>query len=321
MRIGGLLVLTVLFELNLSHYSSAQIVSRKSIHIETPYSDLSRLGKYLYDSLYYDSAINQQEHEFVTFQYKSDSLNVESYLCQSKNLHEKKWPVIFYNRGGTGNYGKLTNEIFPYFYELAREGFIVLGTNYRFVNENGKYDEIGGADVQDVINLIELVKKWPQVDTTNLFMMGLSRGGLMTYSTARKLDFNAVAVVSGVSNSIKQYEYRPIFLEGWNDLSEDENYLGLSNVLPDFEEKKEKYLLDRSPTEWAEEIKSPVLILHSRQDGFVPVSQAFLMAESLENSNASYQLKVYNKKSHALPSWNFDSTEEIITWFKQHLAE
>ena len=198
---------------------------------------------------------------------------------------------------------------------------MVVGTNYRLVDEYGKCDERGGIDVEDVIQLVKIVKSWSQIDTTNMFMMGVSRGGLMTYSTARKLDFNAISVLSGVSNSAKQYEYRPIFLNGWDDLSEDQNYLGLANVLPDFKGKKQQYLLDRSPTEWADELKSPTLILHSRQDGFVPVSQALLMAQALAAADASYQLKIYNKKSHALPSWAFDSIEEITDWFKQHLEQ
>lgn len=252
----------------LATQSAAQVLDKQKIESLTTYSELSPLGKYLYDSIYYESARAPQDFDYITFTYKSDTLEVEGYLCQPRDLESKRWPVIFYNRGGTGNYGKLTNEIFPYFLELSKKGFIVVGSNYRFVNSQGKYDELGGSDVRDVINLINTVKKWPHTDTTNVYMLGLSRGGLMTYSAARQIDFNAIAVVSGVSNATEQYKYRPIFLKGWNDLSEEENYLGLENILPGFMEKSQQYLHDRSPTEWAGDIASPVLILHSRQDGF-----------------------------------------------------
>lgn len=297
--------------------SLAQIQNKRVTHLSQSYDAISPLGKYLYDSLFYEEARTQQVYEYGTFSYFSDSISVEGYSCLPTSI-KGKHPVIIYNRGGTGNYGKLNDEIFPYFYELAKQGFLIYASNYRFVGKNGKYDELGGADVNDVLNLVQLVKHLPYVDSANVFMMGVSRGGLMTYSAARQIAFNAIAIVSGVSSTKKQSEYRPIFLNGWTDLSEDENYLGLSNVLPDYEAKKQQYLLDRNPVEWAGEIKSPALILHSRQDGFVRVDQAFDMALALEYAGKSYQLKVYNQKSHSLPSNNFDSIEEIMNWFKQH---
>lgn len=300
----------------------AQIQSRKTIKLIKPYTDISPTGKYLYDSLLYESARNQNNFEFSTFTYNSDGLSVEGYLCQPISATNKnKLPVIIYNRGGTGNYSKLTEEIFPYFYSLAKEGFVVIGSNYRFINEMGKHDELGGVEVNDVVNIYNLAKELPFVDSRNVFMMGLSRGGLMTYSAAQHLNLNAIAVLSGVADSEKQYENRQIFINGWDDLSEDDNYLGLKSVLPDFELNKAAYLLARSPVKWAERINCPVLILHSRQDGFVRVNQAFDMALALQKAQKSYQLKIYDKKSHALPARNFDSLEETISWFKSHMNE
>lgn len=299
----------------------AQVFDQQSTRLHTPYEELSGYSQYLYDSSFYEEARVQQTHEYITFTYQSDGLSIEGYACRPKGQPKEDLPIIIYNRGGTGNFGKLTPDIFPYFYELAREGFVVFGSNYRFVGDQGKHDELGGAEVRDLLKLYHIVKALPGSDSTNVFMMGVSRGGLMTYLAARELDLNAVAVFSGVSNSQLQYERRPIFIEGWDDTPPDEYYLGLASVLPDFQSKKEEYLLERSPTAWADEINSPVLILHSRQDGFVRVEQAYEMAKALEEAQKPYQLKVYDQKSHALPAWNFDSIEETITWFQNHMNE
>ena len=75
----------------------------------------------------------------------------------------------------------------------------------------------------------------------------------------------------------------------------------------------------RSPVLWADEIKNPVLILHSRQDGRVTADQALLMAKALQEAGRPYQLKIYNNKSHSLPSKAFDSADEVISWFKMHM--
>lgn len=126
--------------------------------LEKRYTDFSPLSQYLYDSAYYESARQPAAFEYATFVYASNGVEVEAFMCHPKNLESKKWPVIIYNRGGTGNYGKLTDEIFPYFLELAQHGFLVVGSNYRFVGEQGKYDQLGGDDVKDLNNLVELVK-------------------------------------------------------------------------------------------------------------------------------------------------------------------
>jgi hypothetical protein len=39
------------------------------------------------------------------------------------------------------------------FYLLAKEGYIVLATEYRSTGDKGRRDEWGGADVHDVLNL------------------------------------------------------------------------------------------------------------------------------------------------------------------------
>ena len=286
---------------------------------DQPYSALNPFSKYLYDSVFYESSRKPAGFEYAEFNYNSDGVKVGGYACLPKDYTASKLPVIIYNRGGTGNFSKLTKAILPHFYEIARNGFIVIGTNYRFVGEQGKYDELGGADVDDVINLYQLVIQQSYVDTSNVFMMGVSRGGLMTYCAAKKLKLNAVAVFSGVANSKRQYEYRPIFVEGWNDSPPGLNYLGLRQVLPDYEANKAAYLYERSPTMWAKDIQCPVLILHSRQDGFVKVGQALEMAQALEQANKAYQIKIYDQKSHALPSRDFDSVDETIHWFKQHI--
>lgn len=298
--------------------SFGQLTNEKVVQLTTPYQQLSGLGKYLYDSNFYEATRIQEDFDFVTFNYASDDLKLEGYMCRPIET-SAKLPLIIYNRGGTGNFGKLSNEIFPYFYELGKEGFIVVGTNYRFVGENGKNDEIGGVELNDVINLVDLMKTLPYVDTENVFMLGISRGGLMTYMASAKIELNAVAVIGGVSDNRLQTLARPIFLEGWDDLSAEENYRGLRNILPDFDQNKEQYMEDRSPVVWADQIKNPVLILHSRQDGRVKPGQALLMAQALQQAGKPYQLKIYDQKSHSLPSKWFDSADEVLSWFKRHM--
>lgn len=315
------ILISFIFLLSLKANSQTNFFNFKEIKLKKKYKDISRLGKYRYDSISYTKVKNQKKHSFFQFNYNSDSLIVEGYMCKPTHITTKKYPIIIYNRGGTGNFGKLSIEDFPDFYSLARHGFIVVASNYRYVGKKGKYDQIAGNDIDDVINLYKLVIKLNYIDSNNVFMMGISRGGLMTYKSLSKITINAAAVIGGVANFKAGIKKRPIFLNGWDDLSDDKNYLGLRNILPNFEKKKEFYFQERNALVWANKIKTPIYILHSRQDGQVNVTQALTMASKLQALNKKYKLKIYDKKSHSLPYSKFDSFDEIIHWFKTHIKK
>lgn len=300
-------------------YSQSGIFNINQIEIKKTYEEISPIGKYRYDSLSYEKARNQKKYVYETFNYKSDEFEVSGYLCRPKKTIGKKLPAIIYNRGGTGNFGSLSEEDLPDFYWLAKNGFAVYASNYRFVGEMGKIDQTGGDDVNDVLNLYEIIRKIDYIDSSNIFMMGVSRGGMMTYQSLKKININAAAVIGGVADLKLQAIQRPIFIKGWSDLEEDYNYNGLANILPEFNKNSEKYLNERSATEWADEINTPIYILHSRKDGRVSVEGAIELVQQLNSLDKVYKLKIYDRKSHGLPYSKFDSFEEIIEWFKNHI--
>lgn len=290
------------------------------LHITKPYSALSDIGKYSSDSSYYEQVKNQKEFECIRFLYHSDTLMVEGFVYKPVLANNIKYPVVFYNRGGTGNYGRIDETDLTTFYKLALNGFVVFATNYRFINNKGPYDELGGNDMQDVFSLVALAKQQAYVDTTNLFMFGISRGGMMTYQAIKQLKLNAAAVIAGPTNYVTDTARQTEFFEGWHDdtTAANENYNGLQNVLPGFTKSKEAYLRKRSAVCWADSIQTPVLILHSAKDGFVNCSQSLQLAQLLQQAKKEYALKIYSQKSHSLPFRYFDSYDEIISWFDVH---
>ena len=290
------------------------------LRLTKPYSSLSNSEKYLSDSSYYEDVRRQNDFVCSTFLYRSDTVTVEGFVYKPVQLGNKKLPVIFYNRGGTGNYGRIGEMDLVTFHKLASNGFIVFATNYRFVNDKGPFDELGGSDVNDVLKLIALARQQAYVDTANLFMLGISRGGMMTYQAIKQLHLNAAAVIAGPTNTLTDTTRQTEFLNGWHDdtTAANENYNGLQNVLPHFAENIEAYLQKRSALFWADSIQTPVLILHSAKDGFVNCSQSLQMAQQLQEAKKEYSLKVYSQKSHSLPFQYFDSYDEIISWFMAH---
>lgn len=73
----------------------------------------------------------------------------------------------------------------------------------------------------------------------------------------------------------------------------------------------------RSAVYWADQISVPVLILHSRTDKLVPVTQALRMAEALQANSKVYALQIYEHDGHSLPLNRDDRNRRIIKWFNK----
>lgn len=234
--------------------------------------------------------------------YRSDECEVVSYLSIPKECLEnrKAYPCIIYNRGGNRLYGANT----PSNIARTAEAFdkIVFASQYRGVGSGTGQEEFGGADVNDVIKLIDLCEKFSFVDMNELYMMGISRGGMMTYQAIRKDErIKKAVVVSGLADCFISYEDREDMRTVYKELVG-----GTPEELPEEFEK-------RSATYWANELKCPVLIIHSKQDKKVSYKQAEKMVQLLETSGMEYKFISYEDDVHGL---HMEDTEHIMEWFQ-----
>lgn len=127
----------------------------------------------------------------------------------------------------------------------------------------------------------------------------------------RGVPVKAAAVIAGVSDLKDWAAYRPEFVKG------DETYDGFAKVWPDYEHRAEEYYRARSAVDWPDQINVPVLILHSRTDKLVPVSQALHIAAALEEKNKVFALHIYDADGHSLPHNRDDRNRKILDWFNQ----
>lgn len=273
----------------------------------------------------YEEARTQREFEVLDITYSSDGLPVKGMLIRPKNPGNRKWPAIIFNRGGTGDYARIGNYGVPCseendtclylvdLYLLAKAGFVVMASDYRFHGPTGKRDEWGGADVNDVLNLVPALNSMESVDPERIYMLGQSRGGTMTYiALKRGVPVKAAAVIAGLSDLGDPGEhFRNWFVKGnqWFD--------GAASVWPDYAHRADEYYRERSAVYWPERINAPVLILHSRTDRLVPVSQALRMAAALQEKNKVYSLHIYDGDGHSLPLHRDDRNREIVEWFNR----
>ncbi len=217
--------------------------------------------------------------------YKSDDCEVAGYISAPADYLEKNYPILIYNRGGHHYAGKVTPGTLCAFADL---GFIVIATQYRGIDSGTGKDEYGGADIQDVISLIDIAEQLP-FGNGKVYMLGISRGGLEAYcalkeeSLAGKDRISAAVVFSGVSDLRKIYNVREQEMKDVLKL-----YVGgTPEQLPEEYEK-------RSAVCWPELINTPLLICHGRTDERAPVEQAESIYDILKEQGKDAELMLYD---------------------------
>jgi dipeptidyl aminopeptidase/acylaminoacyl peptidase len=240
--------------------------------------------------------------------YLSDGLKVVGYIWKPKDSVGKKLPLIIFNRGGNRESGKLSPWMRFGFYPFVSNGFVVIGSQYRGVDGGEGKEELGGADVRDVLNLIPLAKSLGYVDVNNIFMFGESRGGMMTYLALKNnIPVNAVTVKSGGTDFFGNLKDRPDFGKVYQQL------------IPDYDKRPDEAMRERSAIAWADKINVPLLILHGTADELISAGRTLAFAQKLQELGKTYELIIYAGDNHNL-SLNFtDSDKRIVEWFKKYM--
>lgn len=248
------------------------------------------------------------DFECRRIRYLSDGMEVVGHIFKPLNTAGRRFPVIIFNRGGNREFSKNSPFDMVEFYDFLRAGYIVLASQYRGNDGGEGREEFGGADVNDVLNLIPLAQSLGYADMNNVFMYGHSRGAMMTLLAIREGCPIKAAAVVGVSSDLEiESERRP-------ELARME-----SELIPGFDEDPASAYFARSAANWAHMIDVPLLILHGADDWRVEVGQALTLARELQDANNDdFELKIYANDDHSLTLNREDKTRRILGWFQKH---
>lgn len=241
--------------------------------------------------------------------YASDGLKVTGYIWRPANVEGKRLPLIIFNRGGGQEISKLAPWDRDGFFDFVDSGFVVIGSQYRGNDGGEGHDEEGGAEVRDILNLIPLARELGYLDMDNVFMMGDSRGAMMTFLAMQKgMKLKAAAVVGSETDLSSNLKRRPELREGY------------AKNIPGFSAEPEEILHRRSAINWPEAISAPLLMMHGAQDWRVPPSQDLAFGQKLEQLKKPYELLLIDQDVHLLTlNWR-ERDRRTIGWFKKHMG-
>jgi dipeptidyl aminopeptidase/acylaminoacyl peptidase len=232
-----------------------------------PYDQTSAFTRRYYPQQEYEATSRRTTVDCLRIRYISDGLSVVGFIVKPRSAGgDTRYPVIVYNRGGFRDIGKIDTWNLLDFYGFASQGFVVLASQYRGSDGGEGRDEVGGADVADVLVLSRVAASLPDADSSNMFLYGLSRGGMMSFlSLKRGFPAKAVAVVGAVFDVEAFQERAPKVVASALALSPDAS-------------KGVAVLRERSVMNWPDQVSAPLLIIHGAKDEEVPASLSTLLS-------------------------------------------
>lgn len=256
--------------------------------------------------------------EEITFT-SSDGLEIQGWLLRPYGFQEgKKYPFVLEVHGGPhAMYGQ------TFFHELqllAAKGYVVLYTNPRgshgygqdFVN--GVRKNYGKGDYRDLMEAVDYcLKQYSFIDENRLGVTGGSYGGFMTnWMVGHTNRFKAAVTQRSISNWLSFYGVSDIgfFFTKWEH--------GV-HLLEDPTE-----LWDISPLKYAENVETPLLILHGEKDFRCPIEQGEQLFITLKHLGKEVEFIRFPNANHELsrsgnPTLRVARMENICRWFETYL--
>jgi dipeptidyl aminopeptidase/acylaminoacyl peptidase len=254
----------------------------------------------------FDAARADARYEILQFTYVSDGLTVGAYLYRPRTPAAGKQPVIVFNRGSFVRPNGFAGEMLVMAHRHAEAGFLVVAPHYRGSNGWAGKDELGGADLQDLMNLAPQLKRIPGADAARVFLAGESRGGAMVYMALRDGFPARAAAVWGAFTDLA-----PLTAPGGPQAK------AAGFVWPDFEQRKDAIIRTRSAMYWADRIGVPVLIMHGGADQDIPVEQSRRMDSELTRLGKPHDLIVFDGQQHVIGGKGAERDAAAIAWFRK----
>ena len=241
--------------------------------------------------------------------YLSDNLKVKGYLAYPRDNSRKKFPCIIWNRGGYENKGAIDSFTAKgMFGQIASWGYVVFASQYRGNAGGEGKEELGGSDVNDILNLIPLADELEFADKEKWGMEGWSRGGMMTFLTLKQnKNFRCAVLVGAISNFKINANKNPDIKKYYSELIGEENL--------------EEEINKRSAINFAEQLpKIPYLVLHGLADEDVSPLQSIELSKKFYGLNIPHRLVLFEDGDHYLKRHRKEVDALKKMWYVKYLG-
>jgi dipeptidyl aminopeptidase/acylaminoacyl peptidase len=222
------------------------------------------------------------------------------------------YPLILHPHGGPHSRSvqgfNFTVEVF------AAQGYAVFQPNFRGSSGYGQkvidadHADFGGGDMRDILTGIDALVKRKLVDAERQFVYGTSYGGFMTtWLVGQTHQFRAAVAQNAVTDLSTMWGLTDI--QSWTEWE----FGGRPWEVPALYRK-------HSPFTHVGNIKTPILILHSREDRRCPLPMGLMFHQALVSRKVPTQMVIYPGEGHGIrqPKHRADVLKRTLEWFEKH---
>jgi dipeptidyl aminopeptidase/acylaminoacyl peptidase len=245
--------------------------------------------------------------------WKSDDFTIDGILTlPPKEVARPPYKLVVYPHGGPHSRSTLgfdfTVQVF------AANGYAVLQPNFRGSSGYGQKfidadrGDFGGGDMRDNLAGVDKLIADGIADKDRLFVYGTSYGGFMTTWLVGQTDrFRAAVAQNAVTDLDMMWGLSDI--QSWTEWE----FGGQPWEVPDAMRK-------HSPISYVGKVKTPTLILHSRDDRRVPLPMGLAYYRSLKSHGVPTGLIIYPDEGHGIrqPRHREDVLRRVLAWFAEH---
>jgi dipeptidyl aminopeptidase/acylaminoacyl peptidase len=233
----------------------------------------------------------------------------------------RQWPLAVEIHGGPQTmWGPGTPSMWHEWQVLASRGYVVFFCNPRGSDGYGtefaraNHAAWGESDANDILSGIDALARRGYIDTDRIGVTGGSYGGFMTvWLVGHDQRFACAASQRGV--------YGIASFHGTTDIPE-----WAEHEFDDFPWREPERFWRHSPLAYVEDIRTPLLIMHSDNDFRAPVSDAEQLFTALRRLKRRVQFVRYPREGHELsrsgePKHRIDHLTRIADWFDRYLKK
>ena len=226
-----------------------------------------------------------------------------------------KFPAIVYIHGGPA--AQSVDSFNRFIQYIVNQGYLVIAPNYRGSTGYGKQftdanlGDSGGGDLNDVLDAAEWIKKSGFVDPKKLIVMGGSYGGYLSMMAVTKAPDMWAAGVPIVP-----------FVNWFTEIANEDPSLREYDLATMGDPVKNKALYeDRSPINFVDQIKAPLLLLAGGNDPRCPADESQQVADAVKKRGGTVQLKIYKNEGHGFSRVEnqIDAYQRVSDFLKVHV--
>ena len=230
----------------------------------------------------------------------------------------KRYPMVLDIHGGPN--GRFSDNFDPVHQILATNGYIVLAVNPRGSSTYGPeftksvLGDWGGEDYLDILASVDDLAARPYIDESRMAVHGFSYGGFMSgWIVGHDHRFKAAIVGAMCANLHSMY--------GTSDIGTS---FGEINWGGPYTGARDKFL-HHSPITYAQNVQTPVLLLHGEDDLRCPIEQSEQYFVALKRLGKTVEFVRFPNSTHRFrkmghPSMIVEYFRLLLDWLERYIG-